>query len=123
MKLKRIFFIAFALTILAFFASGSKAADAVQPTPAKPEKKPVVRKKKPAKSQAVNVNQIVSKPKSQDKLAVWLKDLKKRLAHSRAQQNKIVAVAAVRGNETVDAPPLYWIGKTSQGEVITPELK
>lgn len=40
----------------------------------------------------------------------WLTRMKARIAASRARSNQVVAVAAVRGDETPDAPPLYWKG-------------
>jgi len=52
----------------------------------------------------------------------WLKDLRKRVARTRARQNQVVAVAAVRGAEAEDAPPLYWKGKKSKGPVEEKEL-
>ena len=52
----------------------------------------------------------------------WLKDLRKRVARTRAHQNQLVAVAAVRGAETSDAPPLYWKGRKSSGPVDVKEL-
>ena len=52
----------------------------------------------------------------------WLKDLRKRVAKTRARQNQVVAVAAVRGSDTEDAPPLYWKGKKSTGPVEEKEL-
>ncbi len=52
----------------------------------------------------------------------WLKDLKRRVARTRARQNQLVTVAAVRGAEATDAPPLYWKGKKSSGPVDSAEL-
>lgn len=52
----------------------------------------------------------------------WLKDLKKRVARTRARPNQLVAVAAVRGAEQDMAPKLYWKGKKSQGPVAATEL-
>jgi TolA-binding protein len=52
----------------------------------------------------------------------WLKDLKKRVARTRARPNQLVAVAAVRGEEKDIAPKLYWKGKKSEGPVAASEL-
>lgn len=67
--------------------------------------------------------QQVKKPRMSESLQAWLKDLKKRVNHSQTQKNQIVAVAAVRGAETPDSPPLYWKGKTAEGPTNMPELK
>jgi len=52
----------------------------------------------------------------------WLKDLKRRVARTRARPNQLVAVAAVRGSEKDIAPKLYWKGKKAQGPVGGAEL-
>lgn len=52
----------------------------------------------------------------------WLKDLKKRVARTRARPNQLVAVAAVRGAEKDIAPRLYWKGKKKDGPVAPAEL-
>lgn len=52
----------------------------------------------------------------------WLKEMKKRIQRSNTKANKLVAVAAVRGDETPDAPPLYWKGKKAEGAVASGEL-
>lgn len=54
---------------------------------------------------------------------LWLKDLKKRVAQTRARPNQLVAVAAVRGSEKDIAPKLYWKGKKSEGPVAAAELE
>ena len=101
---------------------------AVSEAPAKKSKaKRVIRKKRavrrpaPGKKGVPIPAQAAPAPK-RDSLQAWLKDLKKRLEKSRARHNQIVAVAAVRGNETPDAPPLYWKGKKSSGPAAMPEL-
>src|SRR5712671_5299744 len=53
----------------------------------------------------------------------WLKDLKKRVARTRARPNQLVAVAAVRGADKDIAPKLYWKGKKSEGPVAATELE
>ena len=52
----------------------------------------------------------------------WLKDLKKRVARTRARPNQLVAVAAIRGEEKDIAPKLYWKGRRAEGAVSAAEL-
>lgn len=76
------------------------------------------------KGGAVSVSEAV-KPEAKgmrSSFNAWLKDLRRRVARTRAHQNQLVAVAAVRGNETPDAPPLYWKGKRNKGPVDAAEL-
>lgn len=56
-------------------------------------------------------------------LLTWLKKLKDRAARTQAKHNQLVAVAAVRGSETKDAPPLYWKGKKGDAPISAEELK
>lgn len=64
-----------------------------------------------------------NKPNRKDTFMAWLKDMKKKVDRTQARQNQIVAVAAVRGDETADSPPLYWKGKKVSGNVESEELK
>lgn len=61
--------------------------------------------------------------KMRKSLQAWLNKMKKRISRSHAKHNQLVSVAAVRGNETPDSPPLYWKGKKSKGPVDLPELE
>jgi TolA-binding protein len=45
------------------------------------------------------------------------------VSHSQAKQNQLIAVAAVRGDEQPDAPPLYWKGKAGNDKVDKKELQ
>ncbi len=63
------------------------------------------------------------KKKTSESFQSWLKEMKKRVAHTNTKQNQLVAVAAVRGSETPDTPPLYWKGKKGEGKVQAPEIK
>jgi len=61
--------------------------------------------------------------KRKDTIMYWLKKMKQRLAKTEAKHNQLIVVAAVRGSEVPDSPPLYWKGRTSKGTVEIPELK
>ena len=52
----------------------------------------------------------------------WVEKLRRRIARTEAKHNKIVAVAAVRGAESDDPPPLYWKGRAAKGPVAGDEL-
>lgn len=104
------------------------AEDAGAPAKVKKErtakKKKVIRNKSAAKK-SVPLGTVAPAPavKPENKTAVnWIRELKKKLAKSQARQNQIVAVAAVRGNESPDSPPLYWKGKKNAGDVAMPEV-
>ena len=56
-------------------------------------------------------------------LEAWLKKLKEKLSKRQTKNNRLVAVAAVRGSETKDAAPLYWKGLKNEGPVDDAELK
>jgi TolA-binding protein len=63
------------------------------------------------------------RPKSMSRnLEEWLAKMKKRVAASRAKQNKVVAVASVRGDDKSDPTPLYWKGKESEKVVDKADL-
>lgn len=79
-------------------------------------------KKAPAKSTASTAT-LPEKKDADNSLQAWLKDLKKRVGHSQAKQNQLIAVAAVRGEEQPDAPPLYWKGKSANEKVDKKELQ
>ena len=95
-----------------------------------PAKKPVVKKKyrtlKP-KTKAATTATVNPPAKSQTgkktSLQGWLNKMKKKIARAETKHNKLVAVASVRGDDSAEAPPLYWKGKSSQGPVALPELK
>ena len=53
----------------------------------------------------------------------WLQKMKKRVTRAQARHNQVVAVAAVRGSEAPDSPPLYWKGKKAKGPVSPMELE
>lgn len=55
-------------------------------------------------------------------IEAWLNNMKKRVERSKAKQNQIVSVAAVRGDEQPDSPPLYWKGKKAEAPVGKDEL-
>lgn len=78
---------------------------------------------KPASAVKVDDVQTSKKSKARESFEMWLKEMKKRVARSQTRQNQLVAVAAVRGAETQDTPPLYWKGKKAEGPVEAPELK
>lgn len=80
------------------------------------------RRKKSAIKYRKNRKARASKNSLSRSVRYWLKKMKKRIARSHAQHNKLVAVAAVRGSRAKDAPPLYWKGKKNKGPVDLPEL-
>lgn len=70
----------------------------------------------------------VSRPKKRTMskaLLAWLEGLKKQInkTYSPVKSNQMVAVAAVRGSESVETPPLYWKGKKPENLVVLPEIK
>ena len=58
-----------------------------------------------------------------DTFRAWLEGLKTRLGRSESRANKIVSVAAVRGDEVADSAPLYWKGKRAALKAELPEQK
>jgi TolA-binding protein len=62
-------------------------------------------------------------PTKIDALQAWLQGIKKHLMQSDVQSNRLVAVAAVRGDETSDVTPLYWKGKKPEARDEVPERK
>ena len=62
-------------------------------------------------------------PAQKDSLQAWLQKLKKRIAQTKSKPNKLVAVAAVRGDEAKDPVPLYWKGKKTESAVSNKEVK
>ncbi len=78
----------------------------------------------PARTSAkVDAATAATKPKTNNSLQAWLKGLKQRLNRSETQSKQLVAVAAVRGAEQPDAPPLYWKGKSNEGRISGSEAK
>lgn len=75
-----------------------------------------------SKGGAVTVTSVKQPEKTGFNFSSWLKDIKKRIAKTRARPNQLVAVAAVRGDEKDIAPKLYWKGKKSEGSVASNEL-
>ena len=71
----------------------------------------------PKKTTSKVIDAPASKPKMSAKLQAWLKDLRKKLDRSNTQSKQLVAVAAVRGSDQPDAPPLYWKGKSSEEKI------
>lgn len=91
------------------------------------KKRRVIKTAQPASASKTSVKlddvaQPKKRPQSQA-FQAWLKDMKKRIQRSSVKSKQLVAVAAVRGDETPDAPPLYWKGKKSEGKVDAPEMK
>ncbi len=119
------------LVIPDFRLKAEEGAAETSAAPAEPaKKKAIVKRKKMLKSSAkssssVNVNQAqaASKAEPRNPWQALLADLKKRVNRTQAKQNQLVAVAAVRGAEATDAPPLYWKGKKSSGNVDPNDLK
>ncbi len=143
MKFKGLIFILCFLFTGALMADPTPGDDAATPAPApapvKPHPHHRKRKKKihakapvatdtaqapaaavAAPAAAVAVKQEVPKV---DTFQAWLEGIKKHLAQSDTRSNKLVAVAAVRGDETSDAPPLYWKGKKAEVRDDVPERK
>jgi hypothetical protein len=72
--------------------------------------------KAPAPKKETSVQALLKEDEAApDTLQGWAKALKKKLVHQQAKQNQLVAVASVRGDETPDAPPLYWKGRSTPG--------
>src|SRR5258708_7473073 len=93
---------------------------------AAPKKRVVKKKAAPAASQSTAKVDDVSQPKKRtasEAFQAWLKEMKKRIQKTNTKPNQIVAVAAVRGNEVPDSPPLYWKGKKAEGKVDAFEMK
>lgn len=116
------------------FSIAQKSTTGKKPLPPK-KAAPVVKKKETKKKETVKkaVNRKSMAKPSKKKLAkkktsarkslkAWLKKLKKRATRIRAKRNQIVSVAAVRGAEKPDSPPLYWKGK-KKGKIGPAELK
>ncbi len=116
--------------LLPFFQMG-QAEEKVEPkvAPAKsaaPAPRKRYRSLKNTPKRAGTTTSIVAQEKPQDKktsLQVWLKRMKKKITMTETKHNKLVAVASVRGDDSADAPPLYWKGKASEGTIAMPELK
>lgn len=134
MKTKRMLMLVFSMGLLFTYAATSVWAEgeAAAPAPVKQKKLRTAKKKRVLKSAPASVKPATSstttpttpaKAAPKGSMSAWLQDLKKRLSHSKARQNQIVAVAAVRGNETPDSPPLYWKGKKTAGEVEASDLQ
>jgi TolA-binding protein len=80
----------------------------------------------PTASSATSAAAPAAKPEPAkiDTFQAWLMGMKKRLTQSDTRSNKLVAVAAVRGDETADAAPLYWKGgKKADVKNAVPEQK
>jgi TolA-binding protein len=120
----------YTLALIGFlsFSIGASAEEPGTSAPVKKEKmvkkKRVIRNKTAAKkSVPLGTAVATPAPKQENKSATnWIRELKKKLAKSQARQNQIVAVAAVRGDETPDSPPLYWKGKKAAGDVASHEV-
>lgn len=120
-------------TILAETGATDSAPAAT--TPAKPHHKKKKKKKIPAKAPATTQSSAAPTPAATapaviqaaapktDSFQSWLEGIKKRLTQSDTRANKVVAVAAVRGDETPDSPPLYWKGAKPEVRDDVPERK
>lgn len=121
----------FVLTLLGLFTFSTFVSADEAATPTTVKKEPVAKKKrvirnKTAAKKSIPLGTASASPvrKQENKSAAnWIRELKKKLARAQARQNQIVAVAAVRGDETPDSPPLYWKGKKAAGAVATPEAQ
>ncbi len=104
-----------ALVLVLSFGSFSFAA----------KKRKVVKSAEPAAESKGSVKLSEVEPKKRHTSAAfqaWLKEMKKRISKTTTKNNQLVAVAAVRGDDTPDAPPLYWKGKKSEGQVASSEV-
>ncbi len=116
-----------ALTLV-FSLSAVYADDAAAPKTAK-EKAIAARKKKASKKPVEKTQIAAPVPKEERKttmnqnLQEWLTKMKKRVSAARSKQNKLVAVAAVRGDEKTDPAPLYWKGKEGEKPVDAAEIE
>lgn len=110
--MKKIISLVVLVLLCAGHASAAKKRKVVKAAPANPEIKGAAKLSD------------VEKPKKRGSEAfqAWLREMKKRIQRANTKSNQLVAVAAVRGDETPDAPPLYWKGKKSQGQVASSEL-
>jgi len=103
-------------------------------TPAQPSAKPVKKKKKKKAQKIPAVTPQTAAPasiptvkveapqKSNEGLQNWLKNLRKKINNTQSKPNKLVAVGAVRGDDTQDPAPLYWKGKHADGAAGDTEL-
>jgi TolA-binding protein len=118
-------------------------ADDPAPTPTATESKPAAsapassakkkamaaKKHKASKKPVEKTTLEVPVPKEERKLTVnqnlqeWLAKMKKRVSSARSKQSKLVAVAAVRGDEKSDPAPLYWKGKEGDKQVNAAEIE
>ncbi|MCG3203868.1 MAG: hypothetical protein KCHDKBKB_00545 [Elusimicrobia bacterium] len=89
------------------------------------KKKTKTAKSKPVPQSSVKLEEVSTvKKKSNNKaLLAWIENLKKRIHKTNAQSKQLVAVAAVRGTESIETPPLYWKGKKAEGMVAIEEVK
>lgn len=103
------------LLLLSAFVPFVSAAD---------KKAPAAQKKASSKKKStITTVEAPKKAAKKPSIQVWLSRMKKKVARVESKHNRLVAVAAVRGDDAADAPPLYWKGKTAQGPVALPELK
>jgi TolA-binding protein len=87
-------------------------------------KKPLAARATPAAAVTPDVAAVAQpEPPKTSALQAWLAGMKKRLSQTDTHANKLVAVAAVRGAETSDVPPLYWKGKRAEVRDDVPERK
>lgn len=91
--------------------------------PAKKKKLSRVKKNKKSSTTSVQTQKSAAPQKKMSSLQAWLNKMKKKINTSETKHNKLVAVAAVRGDETSDVPPLYWKGKETEQKIELPELK
>jgi TolA-binding protein len=124
--------------IMIFFSVGLRAEEAATTEAA--DSKPAVaegsakkkamsaKKKKSAKKPVEKTTIAAPAPKEEHKTTMnqslqdWLAKMKKRVSAARSKQNKLVAVAAVRGDEKTDPAPLYWKGKEGEKAVDGTEI-
>jgi TolA-binding protein len=115
------------LLLITVFVGGAQIGFSADPAPVLKKTKKVTAKPaaQPKKGSTVAVEETSSKPTAvkRTSLQVWLSRLKKKVARAESKHAKLTAVAAVRGDETSDTPPLYWKGRSSEGQVALPELK
>lgn len=61
--------------------------------------------------------------KMSPRLEAWIKRMKRNANKAQTRQHRLIAVAAVRGNEVQDAPPLYWKTKPVEGPIKPEDLE
>lgn len=115
------------LSLLVLFGSSlimaQEAAPQTSPAKTTASKKKKTAAKKPIEKTAVAAPATEKKQSMNQGLQEWLTRMKKRVSAARSKQNKLGAVAAVRGDEKSDPPPLYWKGKEGEKAVDSAEIE